>query len=81
MKAVQQVPNQDTQSLLFDNMKALLRPKEVSNLLGIPKKTIYDWKYRAREKKVPEHLFIKLNGSLFLRTDILKDWFASENSQ
>jgi hypothetical protein len=80
MKALNEVAGKDPYDLLFDNMKSLLRPKDVSHLLGFSEKTIYDWKYRAKKKRVPDGLFIKLHGKLFLRTDVLKDWLASEHS-
>jgi predicted DNA-binding transcriptional regulator AlpA len=81
MKALEQTSQMDVYDLLFENSKALLRPKDVSEILGISTKTVYDWKYRRKRRQIPEQLFLKLNGQLFIRTDILKGWFASENSK
>lgn len=65
--------------MLFENSKGLLTPLEVSNLLGISPKTIYDWKYRPVIRGVPEKLFVKFNRKLFIRTDILRNWIMSQN--
>ncbi len=65
--------------LLFDNLKGLLRPEQVASLLGISVKTIYDWHYRGKRRNIPVHLFMKINRLLYLRTDVLKDWIASQN--
>jgi predicted DNA-binding transcriptional regulator AlpA len=81
MKALDQLAGKSHWDLLFDNSKALLRPKDVSDILGVSVKTIYDWKYRAKKKRIPKQLFLKLNGQLYIRTDILKGWFASENAR
>lgn len=67
------------ESMLFENSKGLLTPQEVSNLLGISPKTIYDWKYRPVLRKVPQRLFVKFNRKLFIRTDILRTWILSQN--
>ncbi|WP_407652939.1 helix-turn-helix domain-containing protein [Bdellovibrio svalbardensis] len=64
---------------LFENLKALLTPNEVCELLGISIKTIYDWKYRGALRGVPRELFVKLNRRLFIRTDILRKWIFSQN--
>ncbi len=63
----------------FENLKGLLTPQEVSELLGISPKTIYDWKYRPVLRRVPHGLFVKFNRKLFVRTDILKTWIISQN--
>ena len=64
---------------LFDNLPGLLKPSTVAALLDISVKTIYDWRYRGKMKQVPETLFIKINRLLYLRTDVLRDWIASQN--
>ena len=79
MKNLRNISKRDSLDGLFENLKPLLRPKEVSQLLGFSDKTIYDWRYRKNRKTTPEHLFLKLNGRLFVRTDVLKGWMASEN--
>lgn len=65
--------------LLFENLPQILRPDRVALILGLSIKTIYDWHYRQKERGVPEELFVKFNRSLYLRTDILKQWIASQN--
>lgn len=64
---------------LFENLKGLLTPLEVSRLIGVSPKTIYDWKYRPIIRKVPEGLFVKFNRKLLIRTDILRNWILSQN--
>lgn len=64
---------------LFDNLKALLRPEEVSDLLGLSVTTIYNWKYRAHEKGIPQGLFMKFNHRIYIRTQILKTWVSTQN--
>lgn len=64
---------------IFDNQKGWMRPEEVASLLSISVKTIYDWKYRARKRHIPDGLFIKFNRQLFIRTDILRTWVISQN--
>jgi len=64
---------------IFENLKALLTPQEVSKLIGVSPNTIYDWKYRPIKRKVPVGLFVKFNRKLLLRTDILRNWIISQN--
>lgn len=64
---------------LFDNLPTLLRPGKAAVVLGVSVKTIYDWHYRRRLRNVPPALFLKVNRFLYLRTDILKTWIASQN--
>ena len=66
--------------LFFENSKGLLTPQEVCGLLGLSQKTIYDWKYRPIQRKVPTGLFVKFNRKLFIRTDILRNWIKSQNN-
>ena len=65
--------------LLFDNLPKLLRPETVAPLLGLSVKTIYDWRYRGKLRSIPPHLFLKVNRFLYIRTDVLRDWIASQN--
>jgi hypothetical protein len=74
-----QVLDNGSGQLFFENSKGLLTPQEVSDLLGISPKTIYDWKYRPTVRKVPSGLFVKFNRKLFIRTDILRNWIVSQN--
>lgn len=61
----------------FENRKNLLRPSEASAQFDIPIATIYDWRYRSREKGIPPGLFIKDGRHLKLRTDLLRQYLAS----
>lgn len=61
----------------FENLPKLMRPQQVSKTFGISTFTIYDWKYRGKIKNIPAGLFMKLNRTLYLRTDILKNWMTS----
>lgn len=72
-------PLRDHEPMLFENSKELLSPQEVSRLLEISKKTIYDWKYRPVIRRVPDGLFVKFNRKIFIRTDILRNWILSQN--
>lgn len=65
--------------LLFDNLPKLLRPETIASLLGLSVKTIYDWRYRGKLRSIPPQLFLKVNRFLYLRTDVLRDWIASQN--
>lgn len=64
---------------LFDNLPKLMRPEQVASYLGLSIKTIYDWRYRGCLRKVPREMFLSLNRRLFIRTDVLLDWIASQN--
>lgn len=59
---------------LFENLPEMMRVSEVANVLNISVKTVYDWRYRKREEKVPTDLFVKLNGLLFLNKKRLVSW-------
>lgn len=63
----------------FDNQPDLLTPQRVADLLSLSIQTVYDWKYRQKLKRIPTDLFVKLNRKLYLRTSVLRDWFASQN--
>ncbi len=65
--------------LLFENLPKILRPEQVASILNRKVETIYDWHYRQKQRKVPKELFLKFNRSLYLRSDILKQWIASQN--
>lgn len=64
----------------FDNLPPILRAEAVAQFLGISIKTIYDWRYRAVIKEVPPSLFIKFNRQLYVRTEVLRQWMASQNA-
>lgn len=64
-------------SMLFDNLPEIIRPRYTAKLLGLSVKTIYDWKYRGEMRNIPSDLFIKINRSLYIRTDVLRRWVTS----
>lgn len=66
--------------MFFDNLPELLRPEKVASLLGISIRTIYSWRYRQKQKRVPEGLFLKFNRILYLNTKILRMWIAHQNA-
>lgn len=61
----------------FENRENLLRPSEASAKFRIPVATLYDWRYRAREKGIPPGLFIKDGRNLKIRSDLLRQYLAS----
>ncbi len=64
-------------SKLFENVPEIIRPPKAAELLGISVHTIYDWKYRGQMRNVPNDLFLKLNRSLYVKTEVLRRWVAS----
>ncbi len=72
--------NLDLVSFLETDHKKLLRPNEVSKILGISPETVYDWKYRAKKRGIPEGLFVKISTMLFVRSDLLKMWISKQAS-
>lgn len=68
----------DLISFLETDHKKLLRPNEVSKILGVSTETVYDWKYRAKKRGIPEGLFIKISSMLFVRSDLLKQWISGQ---
>lgn len=44
----------DLMKFLETDHKQLMRTHDIARLMGISTETIYDWKYRARQKNVPE---------------------------
>lgn len=77
--AAQNLESGPNELKFFDNLKGLLTPQEVGQLLGVSRATIYDWKYRSAIREVPDGLFVKFNRKLFIRTDILRKWILSQN--
>ncbi len=65
--------------LIFENQPELMKPEAVAELMGVSIKTIYDWRYRQKQRKVPMGLFVKFNRLLYLRTEVLKQWILSQN--
>lgn len=72
-------PDAKSRDSFFDNFKGWMRPREVADAFGISVLTIYAWKSKSKTRKVPEGLFIKFNGQLFVRTEILRGWISSQN--
>ncbi len=64
---------------LFDNLPDIIRPHTASKLLDVSVATIYDWKYRGKTRNIPDDLFLKLNRSLYLNTEVLRSWVTSNN--
>jgi len=65
--------------LFFDNQPELLRPQTAAALLGLSRQTIYDWHHKHERRNIPKSLFLKINRLLYLRTEVLKAWIASQN--
>jgi len=63
----------------FENLPELIKANTAAELLNVSIKTLYDWKYRAREKKIPEQLFVTIRRNLYLRTSILREWISQQN--
>ena len=72
-------PDKSQENEFFDNLPKLLRPDQVASLLSISVTTIYDWKYRQKQRRVPTNLFLKFNRKLYLRSSVLRQWITSQN--
>jgi hypothetical protein len=64
---------------IFEKLPELLKPEAVAEILGISVRTVHDWHYRQKLRKVQKGLFIKFNRLLYLRTEVLKQWISSQN--
>jgi hypothetical protein len=73
------VENRST-DLFFENLPALLGVEATASLLNLSVATIYDWRYRGKQKRVPPDLFLTFNRKLFVKTEVLKRWIVSQNS-
>lgn len=67
--------------LLFENQPELLRPHSVAKLLDISVNTIYDWKYRGKTRNIPSDLFLSLNRSLYIKTEVLRRWLLTNTQE
>lgn len=65
--------------MFFENLPELIKPSVAASIIGRTVATIYDWSCRRKTRKVPESLFIKLNGRLLIRTKVLEEWIISQN--
>ncbi len=65
----------------FENLPTLLKPEQVTSIFGFSIKTIYDWRYRGKQRKfpIPGNLFVKFNKNIFIRTEVLKAWITLQN--
>lgn len=61
------------------DLPELIRLESAAEVIGVSVKTIYDWRYRCKERKIPAGLFVKINRSLLIRTSVLREWIASQN--
>ncbi len=68
-----------SETMFFDNLPELVRPEVAASALGLSVKTIYDWRYRQKQLKVPQDLFVKFNRFLYLKTPVLRNWITSQN--
>lgn len=71
--------NRNNSANFLNGLPELLKIDLAASILGVSTKTIYDWKYRCKQRNIPSTLFVKINRSLLIRTDILKEWIASQN--
>ncbi|OFZ21710.1 MAG: hypothetical protein A2X94_15570 [Bdellovibrionales bacterium GWB1_55_8] len=76
---VSQKARTENRVMIFENLPELMKPEAVAEVLGVSVKTIYDWRYRQKLRGVPEGLFLKFNRLLYLRTEVLRQWIASQN--
>lgn len=73
------VEDENAQPLFFDNLPELMRPEKAASVLGVSKQTIYDWRYRQQERRIPPEMFIKINRMLYVRTRVLTEWITLQN--
>jgi hypothetical protein len=65
---------------IFDNQPKVIRPEIAAKLIDMAQETIYDMKYRPQKYGVRREMFLKRGSRLYLRTDILKEWFISRSA-
>lgn len=70
----------NSSTMLFENLPKIVKIKTLAKTLDIAVATIYDWKYRSQMRNIPLELFLKINGRLYIRTDVLNNWLLSRNS-
>lgn len=65
-------------SKLFENSYPIIPIAEVAEKLSKSKKTIYNWHYgELTRRDLPEQLFCKINGRLFISKEVLVEWLSS----
>ncbi len=52
----------------------LMRASELAKRLNISLETLYDWKYRAKERGIPSGMFLKIGKILYVRLDLFDLW-------
>lgn len=66
----------------FENLRGLIRPEDLSRRTGFSIKTIYNWNYESKASNdIPQNLFVKFRGKLFIRADVFKDWVSAKNPE
>ena len=65
------------QTSIFEKLAHAIEINELSSMLKIPKKTIYDWIYR---KKIPEGCVLKINGKRKFDLKAVEMWLLSQQS-
>ena len=65
---------------LFNNLPKLIKLEMLADILGVSKKTIYDWRYRSKTRNLPKELFVKICGNIYARKDVLCLWIDTENT-
>ncbi len=65
---------------LFENLRGLIRPEDLSRKTGFAVKTIYNWNYESKASDdIPRDLFVNFRGKLFIRADVFKGWVSAKN--
>ncbi|MGE0632256.1 MAG: hypothetical protein AB7O96_07600 [Pseudobdellovibrionaceae bacterium] len=54
METVKQDRKMDLLGLMESEHRQLLRATEVARILNISLETVYDWKYRAKSRNIPD---------------------------
>lgn len=63
---------------LINTEKVLMRAVDVAKALGISLETVYDWKYRAKKRRVPAGMFVKIGRMLYVNTVLLREWLSGQ---
>ena len=65
---------------LFDNLPNIVRVSVIAPILGLSIKTLYDWNYRRKMRRIPDDLFIKINSVLYIKTEVLRKWITCQQN-
>lgn len=52
----------------------LIRASELAKQLNMSLETLYDWKYRSKERGIPTGMFLKIGKILYVRLDLFELW-------